>query len=133
MNDTYLMLTNYEKYVLRVYRHGLHLLEHILFEIDALNHLARKGIPVAAPLARNDGSFITTLNAAEGKRYAVLFQYAPGGRFQRPSVAGEIYAYGRTIAQMHNGWDDFRSKHTGHQFSLEYFLDKPLKTFLPVL
>lgn len=133
INDTYLVRTETERYILRVYRHGLHASEHVLFEVDALNHLHQKGLPVAAPLAKHDGSFVTPLYAAEGERYAVLFHYAPGGRFQRPSVASEIYVYGRTVAQMHNGWDDFHSAHVGYQFSVDQFLDQPLTTLLPVL
>lgn len=133
INDTYVVRTQGQQYILRVYRYGLHAYEHILFEIDALRHLSQKGIPVAAPVAMHNGSFVTTLNAAEGERHVVLFQYAPGGRFSRPCVANEIYVYGRTVAQIHNGWDDFQSTHLGHQFSLAHFLDQPLVTFLPLL
>ena len=133
LSDIYLVQTDEEKYILRVYSHGDHTQESVLFEIDALNHLYQKGVTVSVPLAKRDGSFVTSLNAIEGERYAVLFTYAPGGRFQRPSITKETYAYGRTIAQMHTAWDDFHSGHSGYLLDVDHWLDSPLKAFLPVI
>ena len=129
LNDTYLVQGVSHKYVLRVYRAGWRSLPDILFEVDMLNHLQAKGLPVAAPLVKKDGSFFTALNTPEGERYAVLFPYAPGKGFQRPPVPQQYYLYGMTLAQMHTVWDDFTSQHTRFQMDLDFLLDTPVQAF----
>ena len=67
-NDTYLVRTTGDRYILRVYGKDWHTLPEIRYELDLLQHLARHGAPVASPLPRNDGALLTALRAPEGLR-----------------------------------------------------------------
>jgi Ser/Thr protein kinase RdoA (MazF antagonist) len=61
----------------------------IEWELDLLIHLDRKGVPVAAPVAKKDGIFLSFLNQPEGQRGAALFSYAEG---EKPSELKEVHA-----------------------------------------
>jgi len=50
LNDSYLVEAERGRYVLRVYRAGWRTAEEIAYETAVLEHLARKGVPVASPL-----------------------------------------------------------------------------------
>src|SRR5258706_11942165 len=55
LNDTYLVKTTVGRYVLRVSQAprpsgaSSRTLDNLLFEVEVLRHLARRGVPVAAP------------------------------------------------------------------------------------
>ncbi len=55
LNDTYLLQTSTGKYILRVYRMGWRSPSDILYELDMLLHLHRKGVSVSFPLTMRDG------------------------------------------------------------------------------
>ncbi len=52
LNDTYVVQTVNNTYMLRAYRAGWRTLSDILFEIDMLNHLKYKGLPISTPIAK---------------------------------------------------------------------------------
>ncbi len=136
LNDTYLLRTRSDKYILRVYRVGWRTLSDILYELDVLLHLHRKNIPVSFPLPMRNGKLLSTLNTLEGPRQAVLFTYAEGEPPPRSSdEARETYSrrYGSAVAQIHNALDDFSSLHTRFSLDLDHLLDTPLQTILPLL
>ncbi|MBI3973515.1 MAG: phosphotransferase [Chloroflexi bacterium] len=55
LTDTYLVRTAGDQYILRVYRTGWRTDSDVLYEIEVLNHLDRKGVPVSTPLAGKEG------------------------------------------------------------------------------
>ena len=135
LNDTYVFKTVHgDKFILRVYRTGWRTLSDISYEIDVLNHLSSKGIPVSKPLSQKDGRFIQTLTAPEGKRHIVLFTYAAG---QEPTyekeAEGYAFNYGKTVAKIHNGVQDFNSKHARFSLDLNHLIEVPLKSIGPML
>ena len=133
LNDTYLVTTAEVRYVLRVYRYQWRSLDDILYELDLLTHLQRKGAPVSSPIPRKDGSFTHLLHAPEGDRYAVLFTYAPGVPRSFPLEEWYVRLYGQSVAEIHNALDDFSSPHTRFPLDLDYLLDRPLRAILPLL
>jgi Ser/Thr protein kinase RdoA (MazF antagonist) len=79
VNDTFkVSLSNGDTYFLRVYRSCWRSYNDVAYELDALNHLHRKGVSVAHPVPMKDGSFIQIINAPEGPRCIVLFTTAVG-------------------------------------------------------
>jgi Ser/Thr protein kinase RdoA (MazF antagonist) len=140
LNDTYLVSTAERRYVLRVsqapriagrtWRSAF----EILYELDLLRHLQRKGSAVAVPVARKSGTLLNLIQAPEGPRVAVLFTYAPGEPVrpakQTPALST---AYGRSIAEMHTASDDFSSAHPRFSLDLAFLLDTPLKVIQPLL
>lgn len=138
LNDTYLLRTSTGKYILRVYRTDWRSLSDILYELDMLLHLHRKGVPVSFPLTMRDGSLISKLNTQEGPRQVVLFTYAEGKPPPAPGSRDETYeafslSYGRAVAQIHNALDDFSSPHIRFKLDLDHLLDRPTQTILPML
>ena len=135
LNDTYALKTaNGEKYILRVYRAGWRSLSDISYEMDALNHLSNKGIPISKPLPQKDGRLIQTVSAPEGARHVVLFTYAEG---KAPSYEKEAeikaFNYGKATAKIHNAVQDFTSQHVRFPLNLDYLIDVPLKSIGPML
>jgi Ser/Thr protein kinase RdoA (MazF antagonist)/ribosomal protein S18 acetylase RimI-like enzyme len=135
MNDTYQVQTQGGRiYYLRVYRTPRRTKEDVAYELDALRHLQRKGVPVAWPIARRDGGFITTVTAPEGRRHVALFTEAPG---VEPSYeedpAGMAARYGLSVAEMHNALDDFASPHRRAPLDLEHLIAAPLAAVTPFL
>lgn len=131
LTHTYLVETDGPRYMLRVYRTGWRTAADIGYELDVLQHLARKGVAVSTPVPGRDGRLVRVLPAQEGPRPAVLFTYAPGrAAFD---VAGYPGRYGRAVAAVHNAAADFRSRHRRFRLDLRHLLDAPLAAVLPFL
>lgn len=135
VNDTYVLTTAHnEKYILRAYRAGWRSLSDISFEIDALNHLNNKGVPISRPLPQKDGRFIQTVSSPEGTRYIVVFTYAAG---KPPSYEREAnnkaFNYGKAVGKMHNAIQDFSSQHIRFSLDLDHLIKLPLKSIAPIL
>lgn len=132
VNDTYQLLCNQTTYSLRVYRHGLRTLDEIRFELAALNHLHRRGLSVANPIAKNDGTYITALQAPEGLRYAIVTEYAYG---EVPDYKDHANAslYGQAVAKLHNLSDDFVTDHHRPRLEVEYLLNTSVDIIRPFL
>src|SRR6218665_3868766 len=77
-NDTYLIKTDKNKYILRVYKHNWRSPQSIKSEIDLLNYLSKNDVPVSVPVIDRSGNYMQALQAPEGPRNAVLFTYASG-------------------------------------------------------
>lgn len=130
-NDSYFVTAQASRYILRVYRAGWRSPPEIGYELDALAHLARKGVPVAAPVPRRDGGLVRTLLAPEGERHAVLFGYAPGGDPARSVEHSR--RYGGALAAIHAATDDFQSRHERPPLDLRHLLERPLAALRPFL
>ena len=72
VSDTYLLEDAHNKYVFKIYRTGYRPLSVIKGEVELLNVLKDKGIPVSYPIADMANHQIQQLQAAEGVRYGVL-------------------------------------------------------------
>jgi len=134
-NDTYVAeADDGTTYYARVYRHGWRTREDALCELDALDHLRRKGIAVAYPLPREDGGFLFEIDAPEGMRGAALFVEAKGRMLEYGKEPGPTArVYGAAVAAMHNAWDDFSSDHERFRLDLGTLIDRPLERAEPLL
>jgi Ser/Thr protein kinase RdoA (MazF antagonist) len=103
-NDTYQVRAGDATYALRLYRTGRSL-QGITDELAALVHLRSKEVPVAAPVARSDGEFVTALDAPEGTRFAALVHWVGG---EQPQYINAAHAtlYGSVAARLHIAADD---------------------------
>lgn len=131
VNDTYLVQTPAEKYILRVYRAEWRTLSDILYEIEIVIHLGQKGVPVSLPIALKDGDFVCTLQAPEGPRHLVLFTYAPGAPLNRHD-ATDSYYHGSALAGIHNATDGFSNSHIRGNLDLDYLIDQSLQAIQPL-
>jgi Ser/Thr protein kinase RdoA (MazF antagonist) len=125
-NHTYLLTAGGVRYVLRVYRHHKHWLQResdYLFELDWLDFLRQRNMPVSYPIRRRDGSFLGSLNAPEGLRQWAVFSFADGSISLDPARAS---IFGRSVAEIHIASNEFKSPHERVHFDLEHLLDLPL-------
>ena len=127
LNDTYLLTTDTEKYILRVYRKNWRSLSDIQCEISLLQHLDQHHIPVACAIARKDNDYITSVMAPEGQRYMVLFQYIEGhtAKFNQQAET-EAASFGHSMAKMHNAQENFYSQHPRFKLDLQHLLEQPM-------
>lgn len=134
-NDTYRVRTTQgATYYMRVYRSRWRTLPDILYELDVLRHLQRKGFPAARPLLTRDGSLYVKLDAPEGVRYAALFSEAPGKLISYDQAPEDTaFHYGQAVAGMHNAVADFTSPHQRFHVDLELLIDGPLRNIAPFL
>jgi Ser/Thr protein kinase RdoA (MazF antagonist) len=140
LNDTYLVETTTGRYVLRVSQAprptgaSWRTLDDLLFEVDVLLHLARKGVPVAAPVSQRDGAYASQVYAPEGVRHVVLFTYAAGDPVSAPKQTESLaQRYGQAVARLHVATEDFASPHPRFALDLDFLLTKPLTIVTPFL
>jgi Ser/Thr protein kinase RdoA (MazF antagonist) len=135
VNDTYEIITERgDRFFLRVYRTPWRSYGDVAYEIDALNHLRRKGFPAAYPVVGFSGLDIARIQAPEGERCVVLFTLAPG-KEANYDVDGEPKArqYGQAMADLHNALDDFESEHQRPHLDVDTLIFSPLRLVEPYL
>lgn len=134
-NDTYRFRTqDGQVYYLRLYRQRWRSLSDIRYEIDLLLHLQAKGILAMQPVARLDGEFYSTLECAEGRRYALLSKELPGSEVSYEAAPAEMARrYAQAVAALHQALDDFTSPYQRVALDLEHLLDQPLRLTTPFL
>lgn len=130
LNDTYLVKTSTEQYVLRIYKAHWRTKADILFEVELLNELKGKGISVSSPVPTKNNEYLHDLQAPEGLRYMVLFTYADG---EYSEAEDKSEWFGEEVARMHLAMDDFKSEHTRFEIDLNHLLDEPLQNIRPFL
>jgi Ser/Thr protein kinase RdoA (MazF antagonist) len=132
LNDTYIVRTDSNKYIFRIYRAGWREKSAILFELDAINHLVEHDCPVSMPIMRNDGEWLTGIHAPEGIRYGVLFTFSEG---DRPEINEEnCMLIGKALAHIHKTTDSFHSKQERtFEINVNHLLDEPMSLIKPVL
>ncbi len=82
-NDTYLIYSSTNKYILRIYKYNWRSKESITNEVNLLNYLSQNNINVANPIIDKKGDCIQSINAPEGNRHAVLFHFANGNQVRK--------------------------------------------------
>ncbi len=100
VNDTYLVVGRDQKFIFRIYRYNWRTKGEIQAELDFINLLNGKNIPVSHPIADRQNQWIQEFEAVEGMRYGVLFSYAKGEKRMNlsPLVHFEI---GKVMAKIH--------------------------------
>jgi len=126
VNDVYKVTSDSNKFVFKLYREGWRTKENILFEIDFLAHVSKHGVHVSLPVRAIDGEFIHSLDAPEGLRFYVLYDYARGGKPQRPFTDSLYRRVGEELAKLHNASITFQSVHERFGLNTVNMLEKPL-------
>lgn len=129
INDSYLVQAGDCKLVLRVCPAGWRSFKQLAAEIELLNYLHQRQIRVPRPISQKDGTYIQTLPAPEGQRYAVLFSFVPGSPHS-PSPQNS-FRFGQAIAQLHTVTDVYPAGRGGMRFDPADMVDKPLALLEP--
>ena len=100
-----------------------------------LLYLKAHGANVAVPVARLDKQYVTQVNAPEGVRYIVLFEYVQGSALGFDGINKvDIQMYAHAMANMHQALDGFHSVHKRQSLNLDYLLYESIdviKSFIP--
>ena len=104
------------RYALKVYAPGWRHDSEVLYEIDLLRHLARKGIRVAEPVVASNGSPMTHIELSGHRRQVVLFAFAPERNRQPPFTLDMYEREGQAAAALHAAADDFTTPHHRRPF-----------------
>ena len=128
-NDHYKATVGSDKYVVRVYQEGSHLQRtesDYQFELEWLNFLRGRGLPVSYPLQRKDGGFLGKVLAPEGVRYYAVFSFADGAPMDKTNM-DQLYDCGVYMAQIHEASKDFKSSHTRAHADLSLLVDHSIE------
>lgn len=131
-NDTYVIRCSNTRYVMRIYRHGVYPRDEIDFEVDALSYLHRQGFPVAYPIARKSGGYITEISAPEGVRYILVTAFAEGSDLDCETV-DEFRLYGESVAWLHEASQGFTTPHKKKDLDLANFIDDSVSAIEPFI
>ncbi len=133
LSDVYLITTRTKPYILRVSHRDWRSRSDLLFETEFLDFLQQRNLPIAAPLRTKDGLLLLEINAPEGKRYASLFQYAPGEVALGDFSPTQGHQLGKTLGRIHQSGLDFASSTQRQPLNLDYLLDNSLALIIPFL
>jgi len=133
LSDVYLVNADAEVYVLRVSHRHWRSVEEVHFELELLEFLHDRGLPVAYPLRTLDGDLAITINAPEGERAAALFTYAPGEIPLGDLSTAQSWRLGNTLAEAHKVAHEFQSHAKRPDLDLAYLLDRSLEIITPFM
>ena len=107
LNDTYRVRTSHGFYILRLYRTEI-TERDVRFELSTLTQLAdvleTSKTKVSMPVRKKDNEWYTVIDAPEGPRIAVLFNYIDGTE-NAMHDAESCYAFGQSAAELHAAMD----------------------------
>jgi Ser/Thr protein kinase RdoA (MazF antagonist) len=126
VGDTYLVVYAGDRYILRAYRSSHRSLPQIKAEMELLLALKQAGVPAAYPIADLDGGEIQAVEAVEGTRHLVLFNYAPG---QVAAVLSEtrLRVLGYEMARFHAVSSTITLSDPRWNFDFETTLHRPIE------
>ena len=131
LHDNFLLESDTNRYIARVYRNGWRTDQEILFELDFLNFLKSNACPVAAPLETTAGGFYTEVESPEGIRQIALFPFAPGKAPKDQLASFESEKLGRVVAQIHAVSDQYSARYKRQELDLDYLLFGSIGSIAP--
>lgn len=133
LSDVYLVKAARQSYILRISHHHWRSLPDIDFELELLNFLHERNLPVAHPISTNGKTLFVTIPALEGDRYAALFTYAEGEVPLGDLDCEQAELFGNTLGKLHVNGQDFQYHAPPKLLTQEYLLDNSFKKIAPFL
>ena len=133
LSDIYLIETDTKPYILKISHHHWRSESDVKFELEFLDFLYDRDLPVAQPLKTKSERLFVTINAVEGDRYAALFPFAPGEVPQGDLNIEQSKIMGRTLGKLHQASLTFKNETQRQHLNLEYLLDRSIDTIKPYL
>nr|BBH88094.1 hypothetical protein KTC_28450 [Thermosporothrix sp. COM3] len=130
--DIYSVTTPEAKYILRISSKE-RTFEEVEAGVRVLVKLIQAGIPFAAPLKQLDHTYVQTLAAPEGPRYAVLYDFAEGEPPGNAITEEQGYSYGQLIARLHKASDVLPQTEKSPHLNESLLIKQPLEILLPFL
>jgi len=129
LNDTYKIRTSSGFYILRLYRSEVNE-NDVSFELSTLlklnDILSTSSTKVSRALYKKDGSLYTVIQAPEGPRVAVIFDYIDG----HENVLHDdksCYAFGQSAAELHAAMDHIVvAQPHRYELNTQFLIEQPL-------
>jgi Ser/Thr protein kinase RdoA (MazF antagonist) len=131
LSDIYLVECDTCSYILRITHHHWRSRLEVDFELELLNFLHERQLPVAYPIPTIEGNLFVTISALEGDRYAALFPYAEGAIPLGDLDLIQSQIMGEILGRLHHTGQDFTYQATPKTLNLDYLLDNSLKEIAP--
>ncbi|SEL62205.1 phosphotransferase [Paenibacillus sp. OK003] len=133
LNDTYRVTTSTGMFILRVYRTEI-AENDVRYELSLLSQL--KGIlgssvytDIGEYIEKKDRTGYTVLEAAEGKRVAVMFRYIEGIENNLEDEQS-CYAFGQSAAELHKAMDQVVLEQQRYELDTKLLIDEPLERII---
>jgi len=129
LNDTYKIHTLSGSYILRLYRLGISESD-VSYELSTLVQLAdilsTGRTKVSRPVCKKDDRLYTVIDAPEGPRVAVIFEYVRGTENVLHDVES-CFAFGQSAAALHVAMDQVVvDQPHRYQLGTEFLINQPL-------
>lgn len=134
LSDIYLIETLANKfYIFRISHRHWRSKTEIDFELEFLDFLQQRQLPVAAPIKTKTGKLSVVIEAPEGQRQAALFPYAPGEVALGDLNPTQSYLLGEIVAKLHQASREFTTLAYRQPLTVKYLLDDSLQVIAPFL
>jgi Ser/Thr protein kinase RdoA (MazF antagonist) len=107
MNDVYLLRTEAKQYAVRAWRANWRSMDDVRFELEFLEFLKDKGLPVVPGIRCRSGASHFVVPAPEGPRAIAAFEWVPGAKFAERADPKLVTRLGETMAEIHLAGIDF--------------------------
>ncbi|RPK18663.1 phosphotransferase [Paenibacillus xylanexedens] len=133
LNDTYRVRTSSGMYILRIYRTEITEAD-VQYELSLLAQLknvlgSAEHTDIGEYIEKKDHTGYTVLEAAEGKRVAVMFRYIEGTENNLEDEES-CYAFGQSAAELHEAMDQVNMELPRYELDLKLLIDEPLERII---
>lgn len=128
INDSYLVDTLTDKFILRIYRTDWRTVDEIEGELELLSMLHKSGIAVSYPITDKKGKFIQQLDCPEGVRCAVIFTYALGQSTSSLNLQS-AQLFGQYMAALHQKTEGLKIGRISREYTVAGILDNTSGVF----
>jgi Ser/Thr protein kinase RdoA (MazF antagonist) len=132
-NDVYELDFESGKYILKVYGLKWRNSDEVEWELDLLDHLSERGVPLANAVKDKNGKKLGQIDVSGQVRPFVVFDYAAGAKPKPPFSKEHYKRFGVACAKMHLAGEGFKSEHSKPDLDLAYLIDQPLAVAKPYL
>ncbi len=127
INDTYLITSRDNRFILRIYRVNWKSFDEVKAELDLLLFLNENGLSVSYPLSDKSGNFIQRIDCPEGIRFAVIFTHASGESLSslNPQHAN---LFGQYMARFHQLTENFKLEKLSRDYTVNGILTNTINS-----
>ena len=130
VSDTYILESQNQRFIFKIYRDSHRKEDEIKAEVELLNILKENGAKVSYPISDLKGEFIQSFNAAEGTRFGILFTFAVG-KPTHDYDENRLQIIGREMAAIHNITSVINLVNPRRTYDIETTLNRPLESIKP--
>ena len=133
LSDVYWVETGDRAYIFRVSHHHWRSRDDVYFELEFLDFLRDRALPIAHPVQTSDGQLGIDLPAPEGPRYGALFICAPGTVPMGDFNEEQARQLGAILANIHRASLNFSSTSQRQPLMPESLVNSAVTTIVPFL